>query len=199
MDLGAYTQIEDLQKVAAANGIAIPRLRGYRLMKNEPKASEEDIAEILKGSEIDTAEWLCETVPLFTPHSYWTEIGERTHRVKTRYLTCDSRDKAAKTRRRYSGIRWDKIHGKKRKILKFEIKKQQQKIKKQMNTFNKYAGREDVLYIHSRMGGNNWKNYDGKQELMSKPWFLERVDDACDDTYCDFYAKIDPKTIGDGE
>jgi hypothetical protein len=40
------------------------------------------------------------------------------------------------------------------------------------------------------MGGNNWEYYDGKKELMSQHWFLDRVDDWWDGTYCDFYAKI---------
>jgi len=31
MDLGAYVQIEDLDKIAKENGIVVPRLRGYRL------------------------------------------------------------------------------------------------------------------------------------------------------------------------
>lgn len=35
MDLGAYGQIENLKSIAEANNIDIPRLRGYRLMKNE--------------------------------------------------------------------------------------------------------------------------------------------------------------------
>lgn len=35
MDLGAYVNIEDLDAIAKANGIDIPRLRGYRLMKEE--------------------------------------------------------------------------------------------------------------------------------------------------------------------
>lgn len=56
--------------------------------------------------------------------------------------------------------------------------------------WNKYAGQGDVLYIHSRMGGNNWKSFEGKVELTHQPWFLDRVDDAFDSTYCDFYVRI---------
>lgn len=40
------------------------------------------------------------------------------------------------------------------------------------------------------MGGYNWESYQKKKELMSHPWFLDRVDDYYDSTYCDFYAKI---------
>ena len=35
MDLGAYSQTEDLDEIAKRNNIHVPRLRGYRLMKNE--------------------------------------------------------------------------------------------------------------------------------------------------------------------
>lgn len=35
MDLGAYGQIEGLSEIAQRNGIDCPRLRGYRLMKDE--------------------------------------------------------------------------------------------------------------------------------------------------------------------
>ena len=55
--------------------------------------------------------------------------------------------------------------------------------------WNKYAGKENVLYIHSRIGGGNWDYYGGN-ELSKQPWFLEKVDDCYDDTYCDIYAKI---------
>jgi hypothetical protein len=62
---------------------------------------------------------------------------------------------------------------------------------RQWELWNKYAGKDDILYIHTRIGGGNWSYY-GK-EVVSKPWFLERVDDAYDDTYCDIYAKIKPQ------
>jgi hypothetical protein len=43
------------------------------------------------------------------------------------------------------------------------------------------------------MGGNNWKNYSDKDKIVFQPWFLDRVDDWWDGTYCDFYAKLDPR------
>ena len=48
MDLGAYAQIEKLKAIAKANGIDVPRLRGYRLMKNEEPVSREEIKEIMR-------------------------------------------------------------------------------------------------------------------------------------------------------
>lgn len=85
--------------------------------------------------------------------------------------------------------RWDRIHGFKRKKLKFEIKKRKRAITKQYETYNKYCGRNDILYIHARIGGGNW-SYFGGDELKKNEWFLEKVDDAYDSTYCDIYAKI---------
>ena len=55
---------------------------------------------------------------------------------------------------------------------------------------DKYVGRKDVFCVHARIGGNNW-NYYGGYKLEKEPWFLERVDDYWDSTYCDIYVKID--------
>ena len=120
MDLYAFCQIENLGKIAAANGIDIPRLRGYRYMRDEEKVSQDEINELIKDEQVDE----CKV------------------------------------------------------IAQFEM-------------FNKYVGREDV---HSRIGGDNW-NYYGGPELEKQPWFLEKIDDYYDNTYCDIYAKIDPATV----
>ena len=80
------------------------------------------------------------------------------------------------------------------KDLKFEIKKAKKRIIQQYGMWNKFCGKPDVLYIHSRIGGNNWAYYGGPN-LITLPWFLDKVDDHFDSTYCDIYAKIDPETI----
>ena len=64
------------------------------------------------------------------------------------------------------------------------------KRKEQYAVWNKYVGRNDILYIHARIGGGNWGSY--YTEVVDKPWFLEKIDDAFDSTYCDIYAKIEP-------
>ena len=46
MDLGAYAQIPDLDKVLQDNNIDIPRLRGLRLMKNEEPITRKEMDEI---------------------------------------------------------------------------------------------------------------------------------------------------------
>ena len=63
-----------------------------------------------------------------------------------------------------------------------------------MDTFNKYAGRKDVLYVHARIGGNNWVFFGG-QKVAEHPAFIERVDDWFDSTYCDIYLKVDESIV----
>lgn len=58
-------------------------------------------------------------------------------------------------------------------------------VRRQHETWNKYAGRDDVLYIHTRDGYPS-------RELRDMPWFLDFAVDAFDGTYCDIYAKIEP-------
>lgn len=188
MDLYAYSQVENLEYIAKANGIDIPRLRGYRLMKDEEPVSQEKINELKKECEIPEVEWLCCARPIWRANADLHISDEESDILKDYYLI---KEKDEDGNDRYVGIRWDRIHGRKRKILKFEIKKQKRKIQEQFDTWNKYVGREDVLYIHSRMGGGNWKYYEDKASIINQPWFLDRVDDHWDSTYCDFYAKID--------
>ena len=69
MDLGAYAQIEDLENIAKDNGIEVPRLRGYRLMKEESKV---DYSDMFDGIDISCVENLCESHPFWTVNSnYW--------------------------------------------------------------------------------------------------------------------------------
>jgi len=176
MDLGAYIQIENLGKLAKVNNINVPRLRGYRLMANETPISFDNL---FRGVDGECCKDLCES-----NWGNWDcyEFSDYTEYVIS-YLT-----------RKINGggcePRWDRIHGWKRRKLKWEIKKQKKRIRKQYETFNKYCGRADVLYIHARIGGSNWSYYNG-QELTKQHWFLEKVDDSYDSTYCDIYAKLD--------
>ena len=189
MDLGAYSKIEDLESLAKKNGIEIPRLRGYRLMENEEPVTKEELKEMLKFHEVDVAQSLVRSDPFWNPNSCCETWCQWTDLLCDYYLV---KGKDEDGYERYIGIRWDRIHGWKRRILKFEIKKAKRDIQKQYDVWNKYAGQKNVLYIHSRMGGNNWKYYDyeSKVKLINQPWFLDRVDDYYDSTYCDFYAKI---------
>lgn len=173
MDLFAYAQIEDIDSIAKKNGIEVPRLRGYRLMSEEKTM---DLKEWTKDIDIMCAEYLCTANSFWNPNSEWHEYSSWTDYLKKYYCP----DKK---------IRWDRIHGWKRRVLKTYIHNTKQKYIKQAETFNKYVGRNDVLYIHARIGGGNWPYY--RECVLGKPWFIEKVDDAYDNTYCDIYAKID--------
>ena len=197
MDLYAYAQIPIYEEVAKENGIEIPRLRGYRLMSEEEPFSVEAIKEMKKESEIEVVENLCEGTPFWSENPVFYSIcDERTDRLKLRYLNAKYDSKGVV---KYTSIRWNRIHGKKRKILKFMIKKKHRAIEKQYGLWNKYAGKENVLYIHSRIGGSNFDYYDPNHDTLKQPWFLDRVDDYFDTTYCDFYAKIKPIDDIDGK
>lgn len=126
--------------------------------------------------EIDICNNLCEADPFWNPNTCCYEWSEWT-RVLQNYYT----DYGQK-------VRWDRIHGWKRKVLKTEIHNQKMRYKRQADVFNKYVGRKDIMYIHARIGGGNWPHY--YKEVVDKDWFIEKVDDGFDSTYCDIYAKI---------
>ena len=178
MDLGAYANIDILDEIVKRNGIEVPRLRGYRLMKDEELVTKQDIEEILHSYYALEVESLCCSEPFWNPNSKISSWNPWTDYLEKYYLT-ENKD-----------VRWDRIHGWKRKILKFELKKRKRRVLAQYETFNKYVGREDVLYIHARIGGNNWAYFEGPEKVANQPWFLEKVDDSFDSTYCDIYAKI---------
>ena len=174
MNLFAYAQIDELDVIAKNNGIEVPRLRGYLLMKDETPDSyfmptKEEITR-------SCVEELCRSEPFWNPNADCTSYDDWTDFLVQYFLTPDGKP------------RWDRIHGWKRKTLKFMIKQELKRHKKQREAWNKYVGRDDVLYIHARIGGGNWPYYCDK--VVGRPWFLEKVDDAFDCTYCDIYAKI---------
>lgn len=186
MDLAAFAQIGDLDAIAKANGIEVPRLRGYRLMKDGQSISSEELKTLMKDCEVQVCEDLCCSVPFWSSRSSCHRFSQQTDYIRKYFLIQEVDEKGYN---RYVGIRWDRIHGKKRKILKFAIKKQNKRIQKQFEVWNRYAGKDGVLYIHSRIGGRNWSYYGG-DELSTQPWFLEKVDDWFDNTYCDIYAVV---------
>lgn len=190
MDLYAYAKIPELGEIARKNGIDIPRLRGYRLMKDE---SKEDIEDIVKSNNIDIlcCEELCFSYPFWNPRSRASEYSWRTRKKARKYINNfrKARKFVDNFRKDEEKVRWDKIHGWKRRTLKTAIHNRKRRIEKQYEVWNKYAGRNDILYIHARIGGGNWPYY--YKQIVDQPWFLEKVDDWFDKTYCDIYAKIE--------
>lgn len=203
MDLFAYCQIDRFDKIMKENNIEIPRLRGYRWMFEEDGLSHEEIEEAVECKKRNIYERCVESHPLFAINPSSIEFSSRTDRLKNKYLIKDKytavgMDYSQIERERTVGIRWDLVHGKKRKNLKYLLKKGEKKVRKQYEVFNKYAGRKDVICVHARIGGNNWNHYGG-YKLEKEPWFLERVDDCWDSTYCDIYVKIDKEIEENGE
>lgn len=196
MDLYAYTQIQELEDIAKSNDISVPRLRGYRLMADEKRLSEDEIDEQIKEHEFSTYQHAVISVPAFDPNSHCICISRETDLLEKKYLIkkriIESDEECTWSYNKIVGFRWDRIHGKKRKNLKFMLKRGRKAVRKQLETFNRYAGRDDVLYIHARIGGDNWSYYGGG-EIEKKPWFIEKVDDYFDSTYCDIYARIKVK------
>lgn len=168
MDLGAYAQIERLEQLLTANNIKIPRIRGLRLMSEEDPLTEEEIMEQLQDELGYVAEYLI-----------WPTLSIR------KYLIFEMED----GHKVFRGVRWDKLHGKLRKKMKLALKHRTRDVYHNRNTFNQYCGQEGVLYVHARIGGRNWIPYGGP-DLERQPWFLCKVDDSFDNTYCDIYAKV---------
>ena len=185
MDLGAYAQINTLDKVMQENNIVVPRLRGLRLMSEEKPISPADIKESIKKIALFECESACELNFRHDAHVFC--LSAATDRLKRKYLIYEKDSYSPKD------VNWSAIHGKKRKLFKYIFKRAEKKNKENLETFNKYCGRDDVLYIHARIGGGNWPYYHA--EVDTQPWFIEKVDDPFDSTYCDIYAKIKPMEI----
>ena len=177
MDLYAYAQMADLEPIMEANGIKdIQRLRGLRLMQFEEPLNEKEIEKTIRSR----LKYNLESLLAYDPRTGWYCYCWRSDCLRDWFLYKNGQP------------RWKRIHGKLRKAVKFEIKKTRKNVLKQYEMWNKYCGREDVLYIHTRTGGNNW-NYYGCNKYLSEPWYLDHVTDSFDSTYCDIYAKIDPE------
>lgn len=171
-------EIEKLEEIAKDNGIYVPRLRGYRLMSGEIPYSNNRVIEIA----MDAATGVCDNI-VRTGCSYCWEGSNVADRKARKYLVYAAVYKLP------TDIKWSAVHGKLRRRLKFEVKKAVKCAKKQYDAWNRYCGRNDVLYIRARIGGGNWPYY--RNVVVNKPWFIEKVDDTFDSTYCDIYARIE--------
>lgn len=201
MDLEAFANIDRLDEIAKKNGICIPRTRGYRLMSEEQFVTEDEIKEMEKDMDCDVYERAVRLIPSFNFGCGWIEFSLETDRVAKKYLIkkrvstgWNDENGVELYYNKTVGIRWDIIHGKKRKNLKFELKKARRRVRTQIETYNKYCGRDDILYIHAKIGSWAWREY-SCDWIEAQPWFLEKVDDAHDSVYCDIYAKIDPSIM----
>ena len=190
MDLGAYAQIDVLEYIMKDNNIEIPRLRGLRLMKDEKPVSKEELLDMAKKEGLSRCAELCRSLPPFDWNSSVSELSDRTDFITEYYLELPKYENGGYNHLDPIAVRWNRVHGKKRKAFKYVIKKAKKEVFKQYEMWNKYCGRDDVLYIHCRLGAGNWDYYRGWEIIESQPWFLDRVEDYFDCTYLDIYAKI---------
>lgn len=205
MDLYAFAQMGRFTELMERNQIDIPRLRGVRWMGEEEIISNEEIQDDIASNSAWVLEQAVTSTPRFALHPLWHEYSGYTDRLKRYYLVEDVREERfvysatgkeeTILNRVVVGARWDRIHGKSRKNLKYMLKKRERAVRSQAAMHNKYVGRKDVLKIHARIGGKNWVNYDAHLTVEKQPWFLEKVDDSFDRTYCDIYVRIDPTAM----
>ena len=174
MDLGAFAQIHELKHIMDENGIEVERLRGLRLMKDEKPFTEDVVARALAECEARACEQMAREKDGWVEWSWETDL-----KVKKYIYTEDGNRK----------VRWNKLHGKKRKRVKYLLKRYRKTTEANYKAWNRHCGRPDVLYIHARIGGSNWRFY-GVPQIEQQPWFIERADDIFDSSYCDIYAKI---------
>jgi len=197
MDLGAYTQITNLDSLAKNAGISVERVRGYRLMEGESPYSKEELDIYLNKMIAD----------------YWRFRSDDTEHDSNDYVNGYRPPSIPKGRfwhEYYGGNEkgfWDtdsrfwKVKRVHRISLFQEIGMLKARFKHQYSMWNRFAGLEDILYIHARLGGSNWKGYYDDDEraeqeihdgywIERQPWFICKCDDAFDPTYCDIYARI---------
>ena len=184
MDLYAYTQIEDLQAIADRNGISVPRCRGYRLMKNEERVTAAEIEQMI----IEQALYEAEKLFRLHPSGLFYEYSDCAKARARRYIVIRKNENGFDEP---VAVRWDRVHGKKRKAVKRVFRQVRRDVKDQYALFNSCVGREDVLYIHARLGSTSWTDEKTKAEVTRQPWFLAKVDDSFDSSYCDIYARIE--------
>lgn len=174
MDLGAYVQKDgNLNELAKANGIEVARLRGYRLMAREEPWTEQEVEK--RRKDLEGTYWWMES----SENPDWQEHTCEEYVNGYRPPTWNRMIDFVPDKKNPEG---DYVM---RKIGIFhEISCLRGRIVEQARCWNAYAGKEGVLYIHSRCG-RGWRNY------RNEPWFLDGCLDAFDPTYCDIYAKVE--------
>lgn len=161
-----------MENILLENGIDIPRLRNYMSMADEKPHDISGIEKLFTLISVDDA-----VESGFNMHPTYYKINRRICRL--RKIIYDSKNNV---------IRWDRIHGRRKKVLKYILKRNLRAVRKQYDMFNKYCGRKDVIYVDCRCGGANWRAYGN--EIKAQPGYLEHCFDSFDSTYCDVYFKI---------
>ena len=185
MDLGAYVQIKDIEPLVQKNGIDVSRVRGYRLMKDEKPVSELELKDIINDNACyKIEEMLSLDMEFFRLTGLKAYSGETPAIKKKKYLYEYKIGEDYKV-----GVKWNNVHGKLRKRMKFIYKQVKKGVYDQYGIWNKYAGQDNVLYIHAKLGSWNWSDKWHK-DCASEDWYLDSCDDSFDRAYCDIYARL---------
>lgn len=84
---------------------------------------------------------------------------------------------------------WETVHGWLRRKAKFEKKKLAKSFKTEVNMFNQYVGRDDVLCVKAKLGSWNWSGR-VHSDYKDKDWYLGSCDDWWDKAYCTIYVRV---------
>lgn len=128
-------------------------------MENEKCLSEEDIENCLNEARARAYEHVLTADPPFSINpesyilSYTTDQRKKKYLIQeeqTRvYYPPDNPEGKSYTTTVIKGFRWDLLHGKRRKAVKYYLKKELRCKKHQLPVWNKYAGQKNVLYIRA--------------------------------------------------
>ena len=150
--------------LAKANGIEIPRLRGYRWMENEKCLSEEDIENCLNEARARAYEHVLTADPPFSINPEYYILSYTTDQRKKKYLIQEEQTRVyyppdnpegkSYTTTVIKGFRWDLLHGKRRKAVKYYLKKELRYEKHQLAVWNfkleqYYVGRFQEIFVVS--------------------------------------------------
>lgn len=112
-------------------------------MKYMTCVTEDKIQGIIDEEEVLIVEELLNRYPSWSSNPFaMTPISANHRKCIQQYI---------KNTENGSKVDWSKIHGKHRKLAKFQCKKASRRIRYNMKFFNEFAGREDVIYIFARM------------------------------------------------
>ena len=160
----------------------------FLIMKEETKISLEEVDQIMKKQEVMIIDRLLSSNPRWTLQPYFTMLKNKEKYVH-KYIHFDSKEEH---------VRWDRLHGKHRKIAKFECKKEKKKIKDGILAFNHFAGRDNVMCI--RVDSNHLEGGKGLlYQIESLPYFLTMnpsyENEAFSSNIYDIYLKVNPEVV----
>lgn len=187
MQKNISTKFDVLRTVDMAD-IMIPMIKSVFIMVEEKKIPLSMIDHNMKEQEVLIIDSLLSSQPRWTLHPYFT-IPKNKEKYVHKYIYWDSKGEY---------VRWNQIHGKHRKIARFECKKERKRISEMILAFNHFAGRNDVICI--RVESRDFKK---KEEYISKiktsesflqinPNYNSKLFDS---TIQDIYLKVDPEIV----